>query len=53
MKQSDSSLFPALFMLLGCGLLIFGIALIYRPAAVILAGALLTAFGFFGRRTAF
>jgi uncharacterized membrane-anchored protein YitT (DUF2179 family) len=51
-RYTELNLFPALFMLIGFGLLIAGVAYIYRPAALITAGVLLTAFGFFGRRGA-
>jgi hypothetical protein len=44
--------FPALFMLLGSFVLVVGIWMIYPPASLIAAGALIAAFGFYGRRGA-
>lgn len=44
--------FPALFMLLGSFVFVVGIWMIYRPAALIAAGSMIAAFGFYGRRGA-
>lgn len=45
----EANLFPLLFMLSGFALLIFGVWRIYHPAALIVAGVLIFAFGMYGR----